>query len=179
MFQGSVSAAALGGVPAHAALGGDDDVVASTGDGLADDFFGLAHAVDGGGVDGVDAGVEGGVDGGDGFSLVGAAPHPSADGPGAEDDGGDFEFRFAELAGCGRLGSVVISNLHYISMIINTVLAGRRCVNPGECRLQLRGQRRRFSGLSACPRILPIAESGDGRAGILVTGEHSGFRTSF
>jgi hypothetical protein len=41
----------------HEELGGQDDVVAASGEGLADDAFGFAGGVDIGGVDEVDAGV--------------------------------------------------------------------------------------------------------------------------
>src|SRR5690606_17615894 len=54
-------------------LGGDHQVVAPAGDGLAQDLLGLAGRVDVGGVDEVDAGVEGGVDDGDRVVVVAVA----------------------------------------------------------------------------------------------------------
>ena len=65
------------GVVAHRAeeLGGQDDVVApAAGERLADDLLGLALAVDVGGVDEVDPGVQRGVDDPDGLVVVSVAP---------------------------------------------------------------------------------------------------------
>ena len=75
-------------LPFQADLGGDDHVLAQAalGKRLADDLLGAAEAVDRRRVDEIDAVVERGADGGDRFRLVGAAPHPTADRPGAERD---------------------------------------------------------------------------------------------
>ena len=53
---------------------------------LAYDLLGMAEPIDGRGVDEIDAEVERVMDGGDGVLLFAAAPHPAADGPGAERD---------------------------------------------------------------------------------------------
>jgi len=57
-------------------------------DGLADYFLGVTEAVDGGGVNPVDALVEGGMDGADGVGVVLRAPCEvpvaAADGPSAK-----------------------------------------------------------------------------------------------
>ena len=68
---------------------------------LGDDLFGVAEAVDGGGVDPVDAELDGAVDGGDGVVVVlrapGEGPVAAADGPCAEADGGEVQIRVAKL----------------------------------------------------------------------------------
>ena len=117
-------------VPDHAALGGQDDLVAAAADGPADDLFGAAEAVDGGRVDQVDAVVQRGVDGLDGLVFVGAAPHPAADRPGAEADRRDVDARKAEFA-----KSMVVSFLKCgrhtecaCTVLIHT--AGRSCAGP-------------------------------------------------
>jgi hypothetical protein len=58
-------------------LSGQDDVVAASGDGLADDLLRFALGVDVGGVDEVDVGVESAVDGADAVVVVGVAPGPN------------------------------------------------------------------------------------------------------
>ena len=82
-------------VPDHGGLGEDVGFVRGGLDGFGYDFFGVAEAVDGGGVDPVDAEVEGFVDGGDGVVVVLRAPCEgpvaSANGPCAEADGGEVE----------------------------------------------------------------------------------------
>ena len=72
-FIGVGEEGALFAVPDEAALGGQDNLVSPAGDGTADNPFGMAVAVGGGGVDEVDPLVEGGVDGGGGFFIVGGA----------------------------------------------------------------------------------------------------------
>ena len=69
-------AALLVRVGAHRAveLGGQDDVVAATGERLADDLLRLALAVHVGGVDEVDPGVERGVDDADRLLVIRVAP---------------------------------------------------------------------------------------------------------
>ena len=84
-------------VPDQAALGGQDDLVSSAGDGPADDFFAVAVAVGGGGVDEGDSLVEGGMDGGQRLLVVAAAPHPAADGPGPQAHGGNLDPRGAQF----------------------------------------------------------------------------------
>ena len=63
-------------------------------------LFGVAEAVDGRGIDPVDAEVEGAMDGGDRFVVVlrspGEFPIAAADGPGAEADRGELEVGVAE-----------------------------------------------------------------------------------
>ncbi len=90
-------------VPDHGGLGEDVGLVRGGLEGSGDDFFGVAEAVDGGGVDPVDAEIECAVDGGDGVVVVLIAPcHgpvASADGPCAEADGGEVEVGVAELFG--------------------------------------------------------------------------------
>ena len=71
-------------VPTQAELGHDDDLVASPGDGLGDEFLAMAKAVYRGGVDGGDARVKRRSDRGDGVVVVLLAPHPASDCPGAE-----------------------------------------------------------------------------------------------
>src|SRR5205807_458962 len=77
-------------VPSHHALGRDDHAVTRPAlDRLADQLFAVTHAIDGGGVDRVDTVVERGANGVERVAFFVAAPHPPADGPGAEDDGRD------------------------------------------------------------------------------------------
>src|SRR5580704_2279065 len=92
------------GVPAQAAF--REDVRPRAGPafkGPTYDFFGVSQAVDGGGVDPVDAEFEGAVNGGDGVVVVlrspGELPAGTAGGPGAEADGSDFHIGVAKLAG--------------------------------------------------------------------------------
>ena len=67
-----------------------------------DDFFRVADAVDGGGVDPVDAEFERAVNGGDGVGVVLGAPAKvvagAADGPGAEAHRRDVHVRISQLA---------------------------------------------------------------------------------
>ena len=79
-----------------AELGGDKDLVAADlGDRLANDFLGMALAIDGGGVDEVHAAVDHGANGPDRLGVVDLAVVPAegvgtADGPGADRDGRDL-----------------------------------------------------------------------------------------
>ena len=61
----------------------------------ADDFFGVAEAVDGGGIDPVDAEVEGAVNGRDGFAVIlrapGEFPVAAADRPCAKANRSEFQ----------------------------------------------------------------------------------------
>src|SRR5262245_11750588 len=66
------------GVVAHRTveLGGEDDIVTTALERLADDLLRLARTVDVGGVDEIDPGVEGGVDDADRVVVIGVAPRP-------------------------------------------------------------------------------------------------------
>ena len=55
-------------------LGGDHRLVAPAGEGLADDFLGMALAVGLGGVDQRDPELQGAMDDADGLRIVGGAP---------------------------------------------------------------------------------------------------------
>src|ERR1700674_2435863 len=81
--------------PVDADFGGKDNALPATAlaQGFAHDLFGTPVAVDGRSVDKVDALVEGGMNGTNGLLLVGSAPHPATDGPGAECDSGTNEVR--------------------------------------------------------------------------------------
>src|SRR5712675_617332 len=69
--------------PIDADFGGNDDAVPATIlEGVTHKFFGTTKAINGRGVDQVDAQVESSMNGTDGFLLIGSAPHPTADGPG-------------------------------------------------------------------------------------------------
>ena len=74
----------VGGEPATG-FGGDDDFFAAVAFELRDEAFAVAHAVDVGGVDEVDAAVDGLIQGGERFTVIDGAPG-AADGPGAETD---------------------------------------------------------------------------------------------
>ncbi len=89
---------ALLAVPNHAALGRQHDAVAAAADRPADDLFRAAEAVDRGRVDQGDAAIQRGMDGVDGLALVGAAPHPAADRPGAEGDCRNLDSRRTQFA---------------------------------------------------------------------------------
>jgi hypothetical protein len=69
----------------------------------SDDFFRVAEAIDGGGVDPVDAEFEGAMNGGDGVVVIlrspGELPAGTAYGPGAIADWSDLHIRVAKLAG--------------------------------------------------------------------------------
>ncbi len=75
--------------PLQRRLGGDHRLVAQALQGLADDLFGMAEAIDRRGVDQVDPGFHRTPDGFHRRRVVSAAPHPAADGPGAEADARD------------------------------------------------------------------------------------------
>src|SRR6202165_3099706 len=80
-------------VVAHAAveLGRQDDVIPAPLEGSTDNLLRLAVAVDVGGIDKVDAGVEGGVDDPDAVIVVGVAPgaeHHGTEAAGADTDAG-------------------------------------------------------------------------------------------
>lgn len=91
------------GAPGHSALREEERLGGDGFQGGANDFFGVAEAVDGGGVDPVDACVKCAVDGLDGFAIFlwapGVLPIASADGPGAEADSGEVKVGLAELPG--------------------------------------------------------------------------------
>ncbi len=92
-------AAWASGAPLQPGLGGDERLAAQAVavERLADDAFGNTEPIDRRRVDEVDAQVQGGADGSDGLDLVGAAPHPAADGPGAEPDARTLQFRTAQI----------------------------------------------------------------------------------
>src|SRR5216683_4423751 len=79
--------------PVDANLSGKDNALPATVlvQGFANDLFGTPIAVDGRSVDQIDALVECRMNGANGFLLVSSAPHPAADGPGAERDSGTNE----------------------------------------------------------------------------------------
>jgi hypothetical protein len=79
-------------VPLEPSFGRDIEVfaLAVLAEGLADDLFGAAVAVDRRGVDQVDAVVEDGEAGGNAIVIADVAPFESADRPGSEADAGDF-----------------------------------------------------------------------------------------
>src|SRR5271169_6857664 len=90
------------GVPAEAAFG---ENVGSRSlpnrQSFRDDLFGMTEAVDGGGVDPVDAQLQRAVDGGDGIIIVlfspAELPSCAADGPGAVSDGCNMHVRISKL----------------------------------------------------------------------------------
>ncbi len=106
------------GVPAHGTLGEDERLMAGGLERAADDFFRVAEAVDGRGVNPVDTEIEGAMDGGDGFVVVLGAPCEfpvsAADGPCAESDGGEVEVGVAELA---KVGTWCCRRHRYLWMI--------------------------------------------------------------
>jgi hypothetical protein len=75
-------------LPVQSDFGGDERVLAAAAQGqrLSNDLFRTAEAVDGRGVDQIDAAVQRGMNGADRFTLVAAAPHPAADGPRSQRD---------------------------------------------------------------------------------------------
>ena len=79
---------AVGGVRREpsAGLGGDEERLRSFAAEAGNEALGEAIAVDVGGVEEVDAGVEGRVEGSHRLGLVGPAPLAAADGPGTEAD---------------------------------------------------------------------------------------------
>src|ERR1019366_9913877 len=87
-------------MPAHGALGKDQRLVAGGFQPAADNFFRVPKAVNGRGIDPVDAEVEGASDGGDGFVVVLGTPCEfpvaAADGPCAKADGGEVKVRIAK-----------------------------------------------------------------------------------
>jgi hypothetical protein len=58
---------------------------------LADNRLRPAEPVDRSGIDKIDSMIKRGMDGRDGVSLIGSAPHPSSDCPGAERDARNFQ----------------------------------------------------------------------------------------
>src|SRR5207253_6929763 len=90
-------------VPDHAALGEDVRALAHPFEGAGDHFLRMAQAIDGGGVDPVDAVVQRFADRRDGVTVVLAAPGElpaaAADGPGPETDRGNHEVRISQAFG--------------------------------------------------------------------------------
>ena len=82
-------------LPFESDLGGDEHArtQAALGECRADDLLGAPEAVGRSRVDDVDAMLDRGADGGNGFRLVGSAPHPAADRPGTERDARYLERR--------------------------------------------------------------------------------------
>uniref|UniRef100_E6QN02 Uncharacterized protein n=1 Tax=mine drainage metagenome TaxID=410659 RepID=E6QN02_9ZZZZ len=80
-----------GNIPGEASLGGEEEIFAFAvlADGFAEKLFGATVAVDGRGVDEVDAAVERAEDGCDGVGFGDGTPLEAADGPGSEADAGD------------------------------------------------------------------------------------------
>jgi hypothetical protein len=78
------------GSAVEAELGGDDDLFANRGEGLADELFVGERAVDFGGVEEGDAEVDGFVEEGDHFSFVFGGAVGEAHAHAAEAEGGDF-----------------------------------------------------------------------------------------
>src|ERR1700674_3779595 len=85
--------------PIESDFGGKDNALSVTtlAQGFTHDFFRTSKAVNGRCVDQVDALVECGMNGADGFLFVGSAPHPAADGPGAERDSGTNKVRTVDF----------------------------------------------------------------------------------
>src|SRR6266516_4372320 len=77
--------------PLEADLRGHDDVRPDALQGFADDLFRPAEPIDGRGIDHIDPVIERLADRGDRLLLVSAAPHPSADSPGAHRDSRDLQ----------------------------------------------------------------------------------------
>ena len=75
-------------LPGQADFGRDDGLIAAAvlGERFADDFLRTAESIDRRRIDNIDAVIERRPDGGNRFRFVGAAPHPTADGPGTESD---------------------------------------------------------------------------------------------
>src|SRR6185437_4520218 len=82
---------------AAAGFGGDDDILLTLLPEAGDEALAAAHAVDVGGVDEVDAGVDGGVEGGHRVVVIDCAPC-AADGPCAEADVRNLPGGTSELA---------------------------------------------------------------------------------
>ena len=94
----AVVAAGGVGVEAAAGLGGDVELgVGAVAAEAGEEAFGVAVAVNVGGVEEVDAEVEGFVEGGEGLVIADGAP-TAADGPATEANGGDFPASAAEGA---------------------------------------------------------------------------------
>src|SRR5262245_29850570 len=110
-------------LPFESDLGGDEHArtQAVFGEGLADDLLGATEAVGRSRVDDVDAMLDRGADGGDGFRLVGSAPHPAADRPGTERDARYFE------RGTGNSGPFDL-HLGNISLLDDRVTPIRRAL---------------------------------------------------
>ena len=93
------------GAAAEGGLGGDEEFVAASLDGVAENGFGVAVGVDVGGVEHGEAVLEADVDEFGGFVGAGGSPVfeefvvGTAEGAGAEGEGGDEEAGVAELAG--------------------------------------------------------------------------------
>ena len=92
---GTAAVNALAVLDVGAVLRGDQNLVADTLDSLANDLLGVALAVDGGGIDQVDAAIDHGLDCLDGVLVVNlavAAAHAvlAADGPRTDGDSRDL-----------------------------------------------------------------------------------------
>ena len=152
---------ALVGVPDEPALGGQHHLVAPSGDRLADDLLRAPHAIGRRGVDQRDARVDRGADRGDRRRFVGAAPHPAADGPGAEADRRRRSMpERADLAGVHRHAHVWSFAHHFEHAV------GGRLVEHHRLDDAARGARRRSarpcSAPAATPMVTGIASSSVG-----------------
>ncbi len=79
--------------PVDACFRSDQRAIAQArlGQGLAYDFFSVAETIDWGRVDDIDAMLQRGPDGRYRFSVIGAAPHPAADGPSSKCNARDLK----------------------------------------------------------------------------------------
>src|SRR6202023_1314129 len=95
-------------LPFKSGLGGNKHARAHAGlgDCPANDLLGSAESIDGGRVDDIVSMLQHGTDGGNRFSFIGSAPHPPANGPGADRDGRHLE-RCA-----GNVGKLHVHFLH-------------------------------------------------------------------
>ena len=85
-------------LPFEPDLGGEDDLRAKTaGEGLADDLFGTAEAIDRRGVDDIDSMGERGPDRRNRLGFIRSAPHPAPNRPGADGDARDGKRRAGDV----------------------------------------------------------------------------------
>ena len=150
-------------LPFESDLGGDEHArtQAPFGEGLADDLLGAPETVGRSRVDDVDAMLDRGADGGDGFRLVGSAPHPAADRPGAERDPRDLE-RCAGNSGPFELHLENIGLLNHRATPIDRALRLRGCALAAQAASASHISRRPACRLCALAAPDPFLRRSDG-----------------
>lgn len=141
--------------PLQRRLGGDHRLVAQTLQGLADDLLGVAEAIDRRSVDQVDPGFHRAPDGFHRRRVVSAAPHPAADGPGAEADARDRRVDALDANAFNAHGNTPRENgCRRCARRHGAITLDHPRLNVAQCRIDLR----ELPGALEC-RLSPVPNS--------------------